>query len=240
MFVDCIASQHHPGEKEQLVGERVWCPQVSFSESDATWPDSTHLNSIHRALTLTFEKGTPFSARDWLRHWLSLTTCPLQADLCVERQERQHRQSSCEISGCQRSRSDGLLAASCGAHRQWRCQAGSTCKLVCTPGWTPACHTATGKWPMDTVPSWHCQSCCMSVALLESWPSAWSPVLRYKAAGKIRTPRHLLITSEFSKLHPGLVELLRLHLEGGWVLWDPCLQIWVISVSSHGWSCSYC
>ena len=44
--------------------------------------------------------------------------------------------------------------------------------------------------------------------------------LRYMAAGNIRTPRHLLVTSEFVQLHPVLVEILRVFLGGGWQLWD--------------------
>ena len=44
--------------------------------------------------------------------------------------------------------------------------------------------------------------------------------LRYMAAGNIRTPRHLLVTSEFVQLHPVLVEILRVFLGAGWQLWD--------------------
>ena len=44
--------------------------------------------------------------------------------------------------------------------------------------------------------------------------------LRYMEAGNIRTPRHLLVTSEFVQLHPVLVEILRVFLGGGWQLWD--------------------
>ena len=79
---------------------------------------------------------------------------------------------------------------------------------------------------MDTVHSLHVSP--VGVALFESSLSVEkSP--RYEAAGAIRTPRHLLVSSEFTDLHPMLVELLRIHLEGGWVLWDLWLQTVVSS-----------
>ena len=49
--------------------------------------------------------------------------------------------------------------------------------------------------------------------------------LRYMAAGKIRTQRNLLISPEFTQLHPGLCDICRRSLEGGWKLFDSLLQL---------------
>lgn len=54
------------------------------------------------------------------------------------------------------------------------------------------------------------------------------------AAGEIRTSRHLLLTHEFVQLHPGLVELLRLWLTGGWVLWDAWIGCFSVAVLVAG------
>ena len=58
--------------------------------------------------------------------------------------------------------------------------------------------------------------------------------MRYMAAGEIRTSRHLLLTHEFVQLHPGLVELLRLWLTGGWVLWDAWIGCFSVAVLVAG------
>ena len=48
--------------------------------------------------------------------------------------------------------------------------------------------------------------------------------LRYQPAGKIMTPRNLLITAEFAQLHPGIVDILRFSMENGWKLFETCMQ----------------
>ena len=62
-------------------------------------------------------------------------------------------------------------------------------------------------------------------------------IVRYMAAGKIRTVRNLLVAPEFSKLHPTLDEILRWSLDGGWKLWAAWLKTsfslhWLDSVMS--------
>ena len=49
-------------------------------------------------------------------------------------------------------------------------------------------------------------------------------IVRYMAAGKIRTVRNLLVAPEFSKLHPTLDEILRWSLDDGWKLWAAWLK----------------
>ena len=53
----------------------------------------------------------------------------------------------------------------------------------------------------------------------------WCMVLRYMAAGKIATQRNLLLHPELTELHPGLAEIMRCSLEGGWKIHETCQQV---------------
>ena len=57
---------------------------------------------------------------------------------------------------------------------------------------------------------------------------------RYMPAGEIATQRNLLVHPHFTQLHPGLSEILRCALAGGWKLYE---AFWQMGVSKFVPSC---
>ena len=68
-------------------------------------------------------------------------------------------------------------------------------------------------------------SCCQSNSL--ALQSGSRMPTRYMPAGEIATQRNLLVHPQFTQLHPGLSEILRCAMAGGWKLYE---AFWQMSV----------
>ena len=116
----------------------------------------------------------------------------------------------------------GLLG--CKAQRTFDCHEGSGPRALDSE----SCIKIGIQCPFTSIPSCQLSTNSFPLQLGSRMPT------RYMPAGEIATQRNLLVHPHFTQLHPGLSEILRCALAGGWKLYE---AFWQMGVSKFVPSC---